>query len=105
MCFSLNGGTIMHEQAGQIIERLIAIDTEYHADKQGRIDKVFCLCAQNASGNVFKQWTINYTGNILEDLKAFYGVKNPIFVCHAFDKIISSHAFNKAFHSCISIII
>ena len=48
-----------------------------------RIDKVFGLCAQNASGNVFKQWTINYTGNILEDLKAFYGVQNPIFAQHA----------------------
>lgn len=75
-----------HAQAQQILNRLIAIDTEYHCDSQGRIDKVFCLCAQNALGETFKQWTVNYTGNILSALKAFYDIDSPIFVCHAFDK-------------------
>lgn len=74
------------EQANQILERLIAIDTEYHTDAQGRIDKVFCLCAQNASGKTFKQWTEDYTGDILSELRAFYNVENPIYVCHAYDK-------------------
>lgn len=75
-----------HNEAQAILDRLIAIDTEYHTDKQGRIDKVFCLCAQNASGNTFKKWTINYKGDILSELRAFYSIENPIFVCHAFDK-------------------
>lgn len=76
----------MNNEARQIIDRLIAIDTEYHTDAQGRIDKVFCLCAQNASGTIFKRWTVNYTGDILNELRTFYNVENPIYVCHAFDK-------------------
>lgn len=76
----------MKTQAEMILNRLIAIDTEYHTDSQGRIDKVFCLCAQDTSGKTFKQWTINYTDNILDALGQFYGVTDPIYVCHAFDK-------------------
>lgn len=76
----------MNNEAKEILNRLIAIDTEYHTDAQGRIDKVFCLCAQNASGKTFKRWTINYTGDILSELKTFYDVENPIFVCHAMGK-------------------
>lgn len=72
----------MNNEAKEILNRLIAIDTEYHTNAQGRIDKVFCLCAQNASGKTFKRWTINYTGDILSELKTFYDVENPIFVCH-----------------------
>lgn len=76
----------MKQEVQAILDRLIAIDTEYHTDTQGRIDKVYCLCAQNASGDTFKKWTINYKGNILSELRAFYSIENPIFVCHAFDK-------------------
>ena len=76
----------MNNEATEILNRLIAIDTEYHTDKYGRIDKVFCLCAQNASGKTFKKWTINYTGDILSELKTFYDIENPIYVEHAFDK-------------------
>ena len=75
----------MNNEAQAILGRLIAIDTEYHTDAQGRIDKVFCLCAQNASGKTFKRWTINYTGDILSELRTFYNVENPIYVCHCFD--------------------
>lgn len=76
----------MNNEAQEILNRLIAIDTEYHTNIQGRIDKVFCLCAQNASGDTFKKWTIDYKGDILSELRVLYGVENPIFVCHAFDK-------------------
>lgn len=74
----------MNNEAQMILNRLIAIDTEYHTDAQGKIDKVYCLCAQDASGKVFKKWTINYAGDILSDLKAFYNLENPILVCHAY---------------------
>lgn len=75
-----------NNEAQEILNRLIAIDTEYHTNKQGIIDKVFCLCAQNVAGKTFKQWTVNYTGDILSEIKTFYGISEPIFVCHAMDK-------------------
>ena len=71
-------------EAEQILNHLIVIDTEYHTNA-GRIDKVHCLCARNVSGKTFMKWTVNYTGDILSELKAFYSIENPIFVCHFFD--------------------
>ena len=76
----------MNKEAQDILSRLIAIDTEYHCDTIGKIDKVYCLCATDASGRTFKKWTVNYNGDILNELRAFYGVDNPIYVEHAFDK-------------------
>ena len=73
-------------EAQMILNRLIAIDTEYHTNRQGKIVKVFCLCAQDVSGKVFKRWTVDYKGDLLSDLQSFYGIENPIYVCHAFDK-------------------
>lgn len=75
----------MKQEAQEILARLIAIDTEYHTTVQGKIDKVYCLCATDASGRTFKKWTVNYTGDIIDELKAFYGIENPILVQHAFD--------------------
>lgn len=69
-----------------IRERLIGIDTEYHTDGLGRIDRVFCLCATNAQGVVYKAWYDEVHPNALEDLKTFFCVTDPIFVCHAFEK-------------------
>ena len=76
----------MNKEAQDILSRLIAIDTEYHCDTIGKIDKVYCLCATDASGRTFKKWTANYNGDILNELRAFYGIDNPILLCHAFDK-------------------
>ena len=76
----------MNKEAQDILSRLIAIDTEYHCDTIGKIDKVYCICATDASGRTFKKWTVNYNGDILNELRAFYGVDNPILLCHAFDK-------------------
>lgn len=77
----------MHDQAKEILSRLIAIDTEYHTDSIGHIDKVYCLCASDASGRVFKRWTSDDKGvDILHDLSVFYTIKDPIYVCHAFDR-------------------
>lgn len=72
-------------KASEILDRLIAIDTEYHCDKIGKIDKVHCLCAQNAAGETFKRWTVDYKGDILNELKSFYDISEPIFVCHFFE--------------------
>lgn len=72
-------------KSNEILNRLIAIDTEYHTNNLGAIDKVFCLCARNASGDVFKKWTVDYTGDLLSELREHYNIENPIFVCHCFD--------------------
>ena len=77
---------IMNKEAQDILSRLIAIDTEYHCDSIGKIDKVYCLCATDAFGRTCKKWTVNYNGDILNELRAFYGIDNPIYVEHAFDK-------------------
>lgn len=70
----------------EIRERLIGIDTEYHIDTLGIIDRVYCLCATDATGRVYKKWFTDRDSKALEDVKQFYGVDDPIFVCHAFDK-------------------
>lgn len=70
----------------EIRERLIGIDTEYHIDALGIIDRVYCLCATDVSGRVYKKWFMDRDSKALKDVKQFYGVDDPIFVCHAFDK-------------------
>lgn len=70
----------------EIRDRLIGIDTEYHTDVLGRIDRVYCLCATNVSGKVYKRWYEGTCPNALEDIKGYYGVEDPIFVCHSFEK-------------------
>ena len=53
----------------EILDRLIGIDTEYHTNHIGQIDKVFCICAtslnssridSNARRTTFKKWTVDY---------------------------------------------
>lgn len=75
----------INENAQKIIDRMIAIDTEYHVDKLGRIDKVFCICASNDKGKYYKYWIDNDAQpQILKDIANFYNIENPIYVCHAF---------------------
>ena len=75
----------INENAQKIVDRMIAIDTEYHVDKLGRIDKVFCICASNDKGKYYKYWVDNDTQpQILKDIANFYNIENPIYVCHAF---------------------
>ena len=53
----------------EILDRLIGIDTEYHTNHIGQIDKVFCICATSLNGSridpnarrtTFKKWTVDY---------------------------------------------
>ncbi len=67
---------------------LIAVDTEYHTTN-GVIDKVFCaVFTVKYSDQPLKIWTGNETSHpsILSDAASHFGIENPIFVCHAFEK-------------------
>ena len=67
---------------------LIAVDTEYHTTN-GVIDKVFCaVFTVKHSDQPLKIWTGNETSHpsILSDAASHFGIENPIFVCHAFEK-------------------
>ena len=70
-------------------QQLIAIDTEYHTDAHGCIDKVFCLCGTSNHGDSFKLWldgTPSTPAMIMRRIKDATGYTDPVFVCHAFDK-------------------
>ena len=75
-------------KSNEILNRLIAIDTEYHCDKIGKIDKVFCLCCTNNNGKQFKKWFDEFQNdpNLLNEIKDYYEIESPIYVCHAFDR-------------------
>ena len=75
----------------EILERLIGIDTEYHTNHIGQIDKVYCICATSYSKKTFKKWVDGLsnpeeTRSILDEISSSLGVSEPIYVCHAFDK-------------------
>ena len=68
-------------------QRAIAIDTEFRASGQfGEITRVYCVACTDAQGRVFKQWLMTPDPQIIEKIKAFYGIAKPIFVCHALEK-------------------
>lgn len=79
------------EEGEQILARLVALDTEYHCDKQGRIDKVHCACFTDAKGTQFKKWLGNYARGtyptLLDEAAEFFGLnpKDMIVVVHCFD--------------------
>lgn len=81
-----------------VLDRLIGIDTEYHTNHIGQIDKVFCICAtslnsarndSNARRTTFKKWTIDYIPDneksILDEISESMGISEPIYVCHSFE--------------------
>ena len=82
----------------EILNRLIGIDTEYHTNHIGQIDKVFCICAtslnsdridSNAHRTTFKKWTVDYIPDneksILDEISESMGISDPIYVCHSFE--------------------
>lgn len=69
-----------------VLNRLIAIDTEYHCDNIGKIDKVYCVCCTDNNGKQFKKWFNNQSdSNILNEIKDYYNIEDPIYVCHFFE--------------------
>lgn len=66
------------------INRLIAIDTEYHTN-QFDIDKVFCVAACNAVGKTFVKWCGNGEPCTLREVASYLNIENPIFVAHCFE--------------------
>lgn len=80
-----------HKEGEQILARLVALDTEYHCDRQGRINKVHCACFTNANGIQFKKWLGNYAKGayttLIDEAAAFYNLqpKDMIIVVHCFD--------------------
>ena len=81
----------MNNDAKEILNRLIAIDTEYHTNAQGRIDKVFCICATNSEGKQYKKWLgTSEKGtcpNIMDEIANFFWLKpeEMLTVVHCFD--------------------
>lgn len=96
----------------QFRERAIAIDTEYHLDPSGAIDRVYCVCASVADGRKFKVWiepetddsigslglqiqgqihrleglpTCDNPSTLLCTIAQNFGIKEPIFLAHAYD--------------------
>ena len=74
--------------------KLIAIDTEYHCNKIGLIDNVYCISASDTNGKTFSKW-LSHTKDpyILETIIESYLVHPDddsdvkyIFICHALDK-------------------
>lgn len=67
---------------------LIAVDTEYHCDKHGIIDRVWCVCGTALNGKTFKVWTGNGVTprELWDTMLSATGYTSPTFVCHAYDK-------------------
>ena len=71
----------------RISDNFIAIDTEYHTDKLGIIDNVYCVCCTNNENVVYKKWVSDKCDeNILKEIAQYYNIEKPIFICHALDK-------------------
>ena len=69
-----------------VLNRLIACDTEYHCDNIGKIDKVYCVCCTDNNGKQFKKWFNNQNDpNLLNEIKDYYDIEDPIYVCHFFE--------------------
>ena len=75
----------------EILDRLIGIDTEYHTNHIGQIDKVFCICATNSDGKKYKKWLGAYIigsySNILDEIADFFDLKQDemVSVVHSFE--------------------
>ena len=73
-------------KSNEILNRLIACDTEYHCDHIGKIDKVYCVCCTDNNGKQFKKWFDNQNDpNLLNEIKDYYNIEDPIYVCHFFE--------------------
>ena len=81
----------MHSEAQEILRRCVGIDTEYHTNRIGKIDKVFCICATNSEGKQYKKWLgASEKGtypNIMDEIANFFGLKpeEMLTVVHCFD--------------------
>ena len=83
---SLIKGDIVMTKSSEILDRLIACDTEYHCDNIGKIDKVYCVCCTDNNGKQFKKWLDNQNDpNLLNEIKDYYNIEDPIYVCHFFE--------------------
>ena len=83
---SLIKGDITMTKSNEILNRLIACDTEYHCDNIGKIDKVYCVCCTDNNGKQFKKWFGNQNDpNLLNEIKDYYNIEDPIYVCHFFE--------------------
>ena len=69
------------------LDKTIAIDTEYHTNAINLIDNVYCLSASTADGRAHTWWVSGETNHpdILDEVQAFFGIDNPIWLCHAYD--------------------
>ena len=84
----------MMEDNKMIKHKLIAIDTEYHCNKIGLIDNVYCISASDMHGHTFSKW-LSHTKDpdILETILNQFKVPSDddsdvkyIFICHALEK-------------------
>ena len=71
----------------EFVERAISVDTEYHTDPTGAIDRVYCVCATSSGGGSYKRWIEEgeEVPTIIEDIAQTLGITDPIYVCHAYD--------------------
>lgn len=71
----------------EVLSRSVAIDTEYHTDHTGAIDRVYCVCASNRDGKQFKRWLYPYNDNtqMLKEIAEYFEIPDPIFIAHAYD--------------------
>ena len=66
----------------------IGLDTEYHTNKIGQIDNVYCVCCTDKNGKQFKKWTSETKdSNIVKEIAQHYDTtaENLIIIVHAFD--------------------
>ena len=81
----------MYNKANEISKCYVGIDTEYHTNHIGQIDKVFCICATNSDGKKYKKWLGAYTigsySNILDEIADFFDLKQDemVSVVHSFE--------------------
>ena len=84
----------MMEDNRMIKYKLIAIDTEYHCNKIGLIDNVYCISASDMKGHTFSKW-LSHTKDpgILETVLNQFRMPSDddsevkyIFICHALEK-------------------
>ena len=69
----------------ELSPHLIGIDTEYHTDKQGFIERVFCVAATTADGRSWCKWTGNGEQVTLAEIAAYFAIDEPIFVAHSYE--------------------
>lgn len=81
----------MNSKAQEILKQCIGIDTEYHCNKIGKIDQVFCICATNSEGKQYKKWLSTFKEgtypNILDEIADFFSLnpKEMLTIVHFFE--------------------